>query len=186
MAAARALHDVARLGDPQAAASRLAELAASTDAPESRCSQPTRRRSPRTMGRVGRCRGELRRLGLHALGSRGLAGAASAFHRSGRAASARTARAHTGALLARCEGAQTPALTAATVGEVLTRREREVALLAARGITNREIAQRLVVSVRTIESHLAQSYRKLGVSDRSQLGRMLTLEPTGRNEPSQT
>jgi DNA-binding NarL/FixJ family response regulator len=187
VAAARALHDVARLGEPRVAASRLAELAASTDAPAivvfaAQAAALTTHDGPGLAAAAE----SFAALGCTLWAAEAWAGAASAFDASGRAASALTARAHTGALLARCEGARTPALTGATVGEVLTRREREVALLAARGITNREIAQRLVLSVRTIESHLAQSYRKLGVSDRSQLGQMLTVEPTGRNEPSQT
>ena len=46
-------------------------------------------------------------------------------------------------------------------------------MLAAHGVPNREIAQRLVVSVRTVESHLAQTYRKLGVSDRRELAELM-------------
>ena len=44
----------------------------------------------------------------------------------------------------------------------LTRRELEIATLAARGMTDRDIAATLVISVRTVESHLAAAYRKLG------------------------
>jgi len=51
----------------------------------------------------------------------------------------------------------------------LTARESEVAGLAAGGLADREIAARLVVSVRTVESHLARVYRKLGVSSRADL-----------------
>jgi DNA-binding CsgD family transcriptional regulator len=51
----------------------------------------------------------------------------------------------------------------------LTPQERRVATLAATGAGNREIAAELVLAVRTIESHLAGAYRKLGVSSRSQL-----------------
>ena len=51
----------------------------------------------------------------------------------------------------------------------LSVREAEVAELAAGGLTDREIAARLVVSVRTIESHLASTYRKLRVSSRAEL-----------------
>ncbi len=52
---------------------------------------------------------------------------------------------------------------------VLTRREREVATLAGRGLANTEIAQRLVISVRTVESHLYSAYGKLGVAGRAEL-----------------
>lgn len=53
--------------------------------------------------------------------------------------------------------------------DVLTSREREVAELAAGGLTNVEIAQRLVVSVRTVENHLYRAFRKLGVKGRDEL-----------------
>ncbi|MEE6310356.1 LuxR C-terminal-related transcriptional regulator [Plantactinospora veratri] len=51
----------------------------------------------------------------------------------------------------------------------LTVRENEVAALAAGGLSNREIAIRLVVSARTVESHLARVYRKLGIGSRREL-----------------
>jgi DNA-binding NarL/FixJ family response regulator len=51
----------------------------------------------------------------------------------------------------------------------LTRRELEVARLAATGMTDRDIADALVVSVRTVESHLAATYRKLGITSRQEL-----------------
>jgi DNA-binding NarL/FixJ family response regulator len=44
-----------------------------------------------------------------------------------------------------------------------------VAALAAGGLTDRQIAARLVVSVRTVESHLANTYRKLGIASRGEL-----------------
>lgn len=51
----------------------------------------------------------------------------------------------------------------------LSAREREVALLARRGLTNREIARRLMLSVRTVENHMAAVLRKLGVHSRDGL-----------------
>jgi len=53
----------------------------------------------------------------------------------------------------------------------LTRREREVALLAAEGHAAREIAERLFISVRTVETHLANVYPKLGVRSKLELVR---------------
>jgi DNA-binding CsgD family transcriptional regulator len=55
----------------------------------------------------------------------------------------------------------------------LTASERSVAELAAAGHSNREIADRLVLSVRTVESHLASAYRKLDVKSRVQLANAL-------------
>ena len=51
----------------------------------------------------------------------------------------------------------------------LTRREAEVAALAARGLTNRDIAARLFLSVRTVETHLDHMLTKLGFRTRTQL-----------------
>ena len=68
----------------------------------------------------------------------------------------------------------TPALANATVAASLTRRERDIAELAARGLSNREIADRLVVSVRTVESHLAHAFTKLAVNRREDLAELLS------------
>jgi DNA-binding CsgD family transcriptional regulator len=54
----------------------------------------------------------------------------------------------------------------------LTRRELEVARLAAEGYTAAEIGRRLNIVDRTVESHLANAYSKLGISSRMQLIRM--------------
>ncbi|GHI09712.1 hypothetical protein Scel_80330 [Streptomyces cellostaticus] len=55
----------------------------------------------------------------------------------------------------------------------LTAREREIADLASTGMTNVGIATTLFLSVRTVETHLRQVYRKLGVSNRAALTRMM-------------
>lgn len=57
--------------------------------------------------------------------------------------------------------------------ESLTDRERSIAVLVAQGRTNRDIAQVMCVSVRTIEGHVYRLYSKLGVSSRSQLALLL-------------
>jgi len=53
--------------------------------------------------------------------------------------------------------------------DALSRREREVALLASRGETANEIAVRLFVSKRTVESHLVSIYAKLGIESKTEL-----------------
>ena len=51
----------------------------------------------------------------------------------------------------------------------LTRQEREIALLAATGLTNREIATRLYLSPRTVSAHLYRIFPKLGITSRGAL-----------------
>jgi DNA-binding CsgD family transcriptional regulator len=60
----------------------------------------------------------------------------------------------------------TASATRTSVGPHLTPREREVLSLVARHYTNREIADELVLSIRTVERHVANIYAKLGVSSR--------------------
>src|SRR5690349_2896226 len=55
------------------------------------------------------------------------------------------------------------------VAPSLTRREREVAILVAQGLTNREIATRLFISERTAESHVEQIRGKLGFHSRVEI-----------------
>jgi LuxR family maltose regulon positive regulatory protein len=60
--------------------------------------------------------------------------------------------------------------------EPLTGREREILELLAAGLTNREIAQRLIVSARTVETHVARVTGKLGVNSRARaVARAVTL-----------
>lgn len=63
----------------------------------------------------------------------------------------------------------TPAVSSENVAR-LTRRELEIAQLAGLGLSNSEIASRLFLSVRTVESHVLQARVKLGASRRSELG----------------
>ncbi|MET9631095.1 LuxR C-terminal-related transcriptional regulator [Lentzea sp. NPDC006480] len=60
-------------------------------------------------------------------------------------------------------------LPAPKVPDGLTRRELEVVRHAASGMTDRAIAETLVLSVRTVESHLAAAYRKLAINSRQEL-----------------
>lgn len=56
----------------------------------------------------------------------------------------------------------------------LTRQERKIAGLALRGRSNRDIAEELFLTVRTVEFHLSNVYRKLGISGRRELSAVLT------------
>jgi len=78
----------------------------------------------------------------------------------------------------RATGAR-PRRIALTGVESLTPSERRIARMAAEGPTNREIAQALFVTPKTVEIHLSSVYRKLGISSRSQLPAVLA-EPSHR------
>jgi DNA-binding CsgD family transcriptional regulator len=56
---------------------------------------------------------------------------------------------------------------------LLTAAEARVARLAAEGASNREIAQELFVTLKTVEMHLSSAYRKLDISSRAQLAARL-------------
>ena len=57
--------------------------------------------------------------------------------------------------------------------DALTPSERRVARMAAEGLTNREIAQALFVTMRTVEVHLTHAYQELDISSREQLPQAL-------------
>ncbi len=76
-------------------------------------------------------------------------------------------------LAAECGGIRTPALDLAAHPLPLTVREREIANLVAAGLSNRDIADRLVVSVRTVEGHLYRACIKLDISDREELAALI-------------
>jgi DNA-binding CsgD family transcriptional regulator len=73
------------------------------------------------------------------------------------------------AFLEHCNGPQPVGLTMTLAAPTLTRREQEVALLAQTGLSSQAIAERLYLSVRTVDSHLARTYHKLGITSRREL-----------------
>lgn len=167
---AAALHDVARLGGPKLVMERLAELAAVS---QSRL-VPTFAayaaalvaQNPLALERVAEEFAEAR---AWLLAAESAAQAAHHHRMTGASGSALAATARCKALASRCENARTPALQLAGAGVMLTTREREVATLAAGGLSNAHIAKQLVLSVRTVENHLYRAYAKLGVRSREEL-----------------
>jgi DNA-binding CsgD family transcriptional regulator len=57
--------------------------------------------------------------------------------------------------------------------ESLTASERRVAQMATSGMTNRDIAEALFVTVKTVEAHLGRLYRKLGIHSRAELAEVM-------------
>ncbi|WP_246271577.1 helix-turn-helix transcriptional regulator [Amycolatopsis acididurans] len=91
------------------------------------------------------------------------------------AASARRAR----AWLETCPEARTPALSLLETPLDLTVRELEIARLVATGLTSRAVADRLVVSVRTVDNVLHGVYAKLGISGRGELASVIGMPGAG-------
>jgi DNA-binding NarL/FixJ family response regulator len=93
--------------------------------------------------------------------------AAAAFAAEGREDSARRAATRSRELQPAQQGAAPMSIEGVDHAlTVLTPREAQMVDLAARGQTNAEIAERLVLSTRTVETHIYRAMRKLGISDR--------------------
>ena len=78
------------------------------------------------------------------------------------------------AIVAAAGGFTSPALRAVVMETPLTRRQHEIATLAATGMSNRTIAEHMGIGVRTVESHLGAAYRRLGVTNRAELSELLS------------
>jgi DNA-binding CsgD family transcriptional regulator len=100
--------------------------------------------------------------------------AASAYRRQNLTGSAYGCSARALQLAQQCGGAWTPALRQAAQRLPLTSREHEIAMLVGRGLSNRTIAARLSISVRTIEGHIYHAMVKTGARSREELAAMLT------------
>ncbi len=74
-------------------------------------------------------------------------------------------------LAARCDGASTPALRSVASRVQLTKSEREVAVRAAAGRSNKEIAEALFLSRGTVQNYLHRAYEKLGITSRAELSK---------------
>jgi DNA-binding CsgD family transcriptional regulator len=95
--------------------------------------------------------------------------AARAYRRAGDGRQAAAATVRATSLHARCENAAIPWASGFQSGELLTRREQQIALMAAAGHSDAAIAAALRISVRTVQTHLARVYRKLAVPGRNEL-----------------
>ena len=182
-----ALHQVVRFGDFARAIRRMDELAQKVDGPL----------APLYVGHgtalasgdglaLDRVAEGFRGLGFLLLAAEAAAHAAWVHERAGsrKAAAASAGLAHCWA--SECEGACSPALLLLTGPPALTNRETEISRLAASGLTNRQIAAKLVISVRTVDNILHHVYEKLGLAAgriclRSSPAVPTSLRPTPRN-----
>jgi len=157
--------------DPKIVAPALRAAAASCDAPLigafARQASALADRDGAALAGAAAALGEI---GAWLWAAEAAAQAAVAHTRAGRGDPARRALALSGRFQDQCETLRSPVLAAVRLAPAgLTRREREIAELASHGATNAEIAQRLVLSVRTVESHLYRAMGKLGIGTRHEL-----------------
>ncbi len=92
-----------------------------------------------------------------------------AYQHAGLRGAAMSASAAAQRLAAECQGALTPALRAATMSQPFTARQREIISLAAQGLSNKQIADRLTMSTRSVEGHLFRACQRVGANSREQL-----------------
>jgi DNA-binding NarL/FixJ family response regulator len=168
-----ALHAAVCFGD-RTVADRLAQLATQVDGPRAGAAAAHAAALATDDGAaLHTVSVQLEQIGALLLAADAAAQAAAVHTRQGRRGSAHTAATRAHRLAQVCEGARTPALTALAAPLPLTDREREIVTLAAGGLSNRDIAERLVVSVRTVENHLYRASTKLGTTDRTELAALL-------------
>jgi len=156
---------------------RLRELADACDSPlvsaRARHAAAARARDARELAGAA---DDFEALGAMLLAAEAASGAADAFSRAGDRRAATAALRHANDLAAACEGAATPGLVQVASAVPLSGREREIVTLAAEGMSSKDIAERLYLSVRTVDNHLQHAYAKLGVSSRAGLAQALGSE----------
>ncbi|MFI7130689.1 LuxR C-terminal-related transcriptional regulator [Nonomuraea sp. NPDC050153] len=166
-----ALHDAVRLGACDLVADRLARLAAGVegDLAPVLARHAAAGDAPQELDAVSLAFESLGML-LHA--AEAAAQSADAYRRHGLPRRQRAAETRAWRLARRCEGARTPALTGLATPR-LTARQRQIAQLAASGLSNQDIADRLVLSRRTVANTLVQVYERTGLNSRAELADVL-------------
>jgi DNA-binding CsgD family transcriptional regulator len=115
---------------------------------------------------------EFERIGDLVAAVDGAAHAAAVYRRQDKRGSALGCSTRAAALAEQC-GATTCALRQASEPLPLTDREAEVVMLVSEGLSNRAVAERLTLSVRTVESYLYRAMLKTGTTSRDELAALL-------------
>jgi DNA-binding CsgD family transcriptional regulator/tetratricopeptide (TPR) repeat protein len=173
------IHDIARIDDAQRAVALLDAYPMMPDG----ALAPARARFVRARARhrgheLVTAADAFERCGALLYAAEAFATASRVLRDSGSTRDATDAAAATRRVLAACESSRTPPLASRSPVDLLSRREREVAALAASGLTSRAIGQRLSIAERTVENHLQRAFTKLGVGSRAELGIALEIEHT--------
>jgi DNA-binding NarL/FixJ family response regulator len=154
-------HDLARLGEARSKHDRLDELADRIDGElVAALADHARALASESGGELETAAHRFAQLGVNFVAAEAALNAAAAHRREGLRRRAAECDSLARRLLASCEGARSPAVRTGLGLITLTAREQEIAELAARGLTNREIADNLYLSLRTVENHLQRILRK--------------------------
>jgi DNA-binding CsgD family transcriptional regulator/tetratricopeptide (TPR) repeat protein len=176
-----ALHDGLRLGDTRVV-ERMAQVAGRVDSVLAPVFVAHGRALAAGDGdALDNCATRFGECGAPLLAAEAAAEAAQRYQQDGRSAARFAALSRSQQWASACEGARTPSLRRTggppALGS-LTGREREIAELAARGLSKREMAECLDLSVRTVGNHLNHIYSKAGISGRAELAVLLGSENT--------
>ena len=170
----RALHGLARLGRARQVADQLGELAEQVEG------ELTQARLAYALAAAARdshlleeAAGRFEEIGALLYAAEALGESAVHSRREGQTREAAAAQQKAARLLAHCEGAVTPFVRAIGARAQLTPAELDTALQAATGSTDKQIAELMNLSVRTVENRLHRAYQKLGVAHRRELAEAL-------------
>ena len=181
----RALHTAVRLDD-RSQTERLAELAKSLNTPLAEAiAQHARGLANHDANLLDAAANRFADIGAMAFAADAAAQAAREHARTGRRGKELecSTRAH---WLASQHEIRTPAVHSVAQPLPITDREREIVMLAAAGLSNRQIAERLSVSVRTVEGHVYRIFAKLGIERREQLVHLVRLAWHEGNQPAES
>lgn len=174
------LQTAAQFGDPTTA-SRLRELESLVEGPRvqlaARLAAALRDDDAAVLAELSE---EFERLGDVVAAIDSAAHATLAYRRHDKRGSALKCSTRAGALAAE-SGAMTPALRQASESLPLTDREAEIVMLLGEGLSNRAVAERLTLSVRTVESHIYRAMMKTGVDSREELAALLPPKRAGKS-----
>jgi len=163
------LQSVVQLGRPDDAAKRLHQLAEQLEDPLVAIYAEHAEAAAAGSGeRLDAVAADYERVGAMLAAADASALATAAHQRGSDQRKASAAALKAAKLAGACDRPHSPALVELSMPR-LTSREEEVARYASEGLNNQEIAARLVVSVRTVEAHLANTYTKLGITGRTHL-----------------
>jgi len=185
--AADAAHDAARLGEAPAAARQLDGLDRLADGNLVRAfSRHAQALADGNPGQLLRCADTFEELGWHLSAAGAAAAASQLLGESGEARRGAAAAERARACARSCDNVVAPALAQLGRAPMLSDRESQIARLAAAGLSNRTIAARLYISVRTVDNHLHHAYEKLGIASRDELPatlKSLTLSASAARPP---